>query len=218
VTDYPGRPFTRTRARLKRTLKELLDDGTGTICPELQPLADSLLAMPKPDRALNWLHNNPRLPGYLQALAHGKVPLTHDGLHSLDSWRTAAHLRDLLMACGTLPPVNRQIMLFEGWDPATPDRPRRRSRHPAAAPVRHLATTPPAARRGATRAAVAGRPQLRRRSVRPSRAAAHPARPARPGPRWAAGRRRLRHCVRELGTDRAERAAGRAADRWNLTG
>jgi len=115
VTDYPGRPFTRTRARLQRTLNELLDDGTGTVCPELQPLADSLLAMPKPDRALNWLHNNPRLPGYLQALARGKVPLTHDGLHGLDSWRTAAHLRDLLMACGALPAVDRQIMLFEGW-------------------------------------------------------------------------------------------------------
>ncbi len=115
VTDYPGRPFIRTRARLQRTLTELLDDGTGRVHPALQPLADSLLAMPKPDRALNWLHNNPRLPGYLQAPARGEVPLTHDGLHSLDSWRTAAHLRDLLMACGTLPPVDRQIMLFEGW-------------------------------------------------------------------------------------------------------
>jgi len=115
VTDYPGRPFIRTRARLQRTLTELLDDGTGRVHPALQPLADSLLAMPKPDRALNWLHNNPRLAGYLQALARGEVPLTHDGLHSLDSWRTAAHLRDLLMACGTLPPVDRQVMLFEGW-------------------------------------------------------------------------------------------------------
>lgn len=115
MTDYPGRPFTRTRARLHRRLDELLDDGTGTIRPELQPLADSLLAMPKPDRALNWLHNNPRLPGYLQALASGDIPLTHDGLHSLDSWRTAAHLRDLLMACGALPTVDRQVTLFEGW-------------------------------------------------------------------------------------------------------
>ena len=115
MTDYPGRPFTRTRARLHARLGELLDDGTGAVRPELQPLADSLLAMPKPDRALNWLHNNPRLPGYLQALARGQVPLTHDGLHSLDSWRTAAHLRDLLMACGALPPVDRQVMLFEGW-------------------------------------------------------------------------------------------------------
>ena len=53
MTDYPGRPFTRTRARLQRRLGELLDDGTGAIRPELQPLTDSLLAMPKPDRALN---------------------------------------------------------------------------------------------------------------------------------------------------------------------
>jgi hypothetical protein len=115
VTDYPGRPFTRTRARLRARLEDLLDDGSGRIRPELQPLADSLLAMPKPDRALNWLHNNPRLPGYLRALARGEVPLSHDGLHQLDSWRTAAHLRDLLMACGALPAVDRQIMLFEGW-------------------------------------------------------------------------------------------------------
>jgi hypothetical protein len=115
VSDYPGRPFTRTRARLRTRLEQLLDDGSGRIHPELQPLADSLLAMPKPDRALNWLHNNPRLPGYLQALARGEVPLTHDGLHQLDSWRTAAHLRDLLMTCGALPAVDRQIMLFERW-------------------------------------------------------------------------------------------------------
>jgi hypothetical protein len=36
-------------------------------------------------------------------------------LCSLDSWRTAAHLRDLLMACGALPTVDRQIPLFEAW-------------------------------------------------------------------------------------------------------
>lgn len=115
MSDYPDRPFTRTRARLQHRLNELLDDGTGTIRPELQPLADNLLAMPKPDRALNWLRNNPQLPGYLSALARGEIPLTHDGLHSLNSWRTAAHLRDLLMACGALPTVDRQIMLFDSW-------------------------------------------------------------------------------------------------------
>lgn len=115
MTDYPGRPFTRTRARLQQTLVDLLDDGTGGVRSELQPLADKLLAMPKPDRALNWLHNNPQLPGYLKALARGEIALSHDGLHELPSWRTAAHLRDLLMACGALPVVDRQILLFEGW-------------------------------------------------------------------------------------------------------
>jgi hypothetical protein len=115
VSDYPGRPFTRTRNRLQTTLAELLDDGTGQMRPELQPLADSLLAMPKPDRALNWLRNNPRLPTYLSSLARGHVELSHQGLHQLGSWRTIAHLRDLLMACGTLPALDRQIALFERW-------------------------------------------------------------------------------------------------------
>ena len=39
MSDYPGRPFTRTRARLRARLDELLDklldDGTGTVRPEL---------------------------------------------------------------------------------------------------------------------------------------------------------------------------------------
>lgn len=115
MSDYPDRPFVRTRARLLTRLNELLDDGTGQVRPELQPLADNLMAMPKPDRALNWLHNNPHVPSYLQGLARGEIPLTHDGLHGLTSWRTAAHLRDLLMDTGALPTIDRQITLFEGW-------------------------------------------------------------------------------------------------------
>lgn len=115
MSDYPGRPYIRTRARLQTRLTELLDDGTGQIRPELQPLADNLIAMPKPDRALYWLANNPHAPSYLQGLARGEIPLTHDGLHELTSWRTAAHLRDLLMDAGALPTVDRQITLFESW-------------------------------------------------------------------------------------------------------
>jgi hypothetical protein len=115
VSDYPARPYVRTRARLQALLDELLDDGTSQIRPELQALADNLLAMPKPDRALNWLHNNPHAGRYLQGLARGEIPLTHDGLHELTSWRTAAHLRDLLMDAGALPTVDRQITLFESW-------------------------------------------------------------------------------------------------------
>lgn len=115
MSDYPGRPFTRTRSRLQATLAELLDDGTGQVRPDLQPFADSLLAMPKPDRALNWLRNNPLLPTYLSSLARGQVELSRQGLHELGSWRTVAHLRDLLMACGTLPTLDRQITLFGRW-------------------------------------------------------------------------------------------------------
>jgi hypothetical protein len=115
VTPPPGRLYIGTRTRLAASLDELLDDGTGRIRPELVPLAERLLAMPKPDRALNWLRNNAHLRGYLRGLATGDIALTHDALHDLPSWRTAAHLRDLLMGAGALPVVDRQTTLFEAW-------------------------------------------------------------------------------------------------------
>jgi hypothetical protein len=104
-----------TRCVLHDQLTDLLDDGTGHTRPELVPLLESLHAMPQPDRGVNWLRNNHHLPGYLRGLAQGEIPLTHAALHQLPSWRTAAHLRDLLMACGALPAVDRQILLFEQW-------------------------------------------------------------------------------------------------------
>jgi hypothetical protein len=104
-----------TRCVLHDELAGMLDDGTGRTHPELVPLLESLHAMPQPDRGITWLRNNPHLPGYLRGLAQGHILLTHDGLNQLPSWRTAAHLRDLLMACGVLPHIDRQILLFEQW-------------------------------------------------------------------------------------------------------
>jgi hypothetical protein len=49
TSDYPGRPFTSTQTPLHARLHELLDDDTGDIRPELQPLAHSLPAMPELD-------------------------------------------------------------------------------------------------------------------------------------------------------------------------
>jgi hypothetical protein len=103
------------RCVLHDQLTSLLDDGTGRTRPELVPLLESLRAMPQPDRGLNWIHNNARLRGYLRGLARGDIPLSHAALHDLPSWRTAAHLRDLLMACGALPDADRRILLFEQW-------------------------------------------------------------------------------------------------------
>ncbi|MBT2235780.1 site-specific integrase [Nonomuraea sp. NEAU-A123] len=74
-----------------------------------------LIAMPNPVRGLTWITNNSRVPQYLRGLADGSIPLTHQALHELASWRTAAHLRDLLMAVGALPRLDRQILLFERW-------------------------------------------------------------------------------------------------------
>lgn len=107
--------WNHNRRKLEQRLLDLLDDGTGLTHPALARLGWEIAAMPHPDRGLNWLHNSP-LPGtYLRGLARGTIPLTHQGLHDLDSWRTSAHLRDLLMATGALPQIDRQITLFERW-------------------------------------------------------------------------------------------------------
>ena len=104
-----------TRCVLHDQLTDLLDDGTGHTRPELLPLLQSLHAMPQPDRGVMWLRNNPHLPSYLRGLARGDIALSHAALHELPSWRTAAHPRDLLMACGALPHADRRILLFEQW-------------------------------------------------------------------------------------------------------
>lgn len=100
---------------LRDRLDELLDDGTGNLSAPLVDLYWHLLAMPVPRRGRVWMENNPHVREYLRGLARGDISLTHAALHELPSWRTAAHLRDLLMAAEILPAVDRRIMLYESW-------------------------------------------------------------------------------------------------------
>lgn len=109
-----GRPPS-ARKHFGEQLRELLADGTGQLHPGLAGLYGDLVSMPEPGRGRTWLRNNPTAAQYLRGLACGDIPLTHDALHDLPSWRTAAHLRDLLMASGALPRIDRQILLFERW-------------------------------------------------------------------------------------------------------
>jgi hypothetical protein len=108
-----------TRCTLSDRLSELLDDGTGRIRPELRPLADALLAMDSPRSGLAWLEMRKGQPGSAEDLLHrlgrGEIELTHEAFHTLQPWRAAAHLRELLMACEILPRIDKQICLFERW-------------------------------------------------------------------------------------------------------
>ncbi|MEU0984814.1 hypothetical protein ABZ488_37085 [Streptomyces griseus] len=74
----------------------------------------TLLKMDRPKSRLIWLRN-PNVVRLLRGLATGTIPLTHDELHQETPWRTVAHLRDLLMDSCVLPPVDRQIMLYQRW-------------------------------------------------------------------------------------------------------
>ncbi|MFG1879515.1 hypothetical protein ACGFIV_32245 [Sphaerisporangium sp. NPDC049003] len=95
-------------------LAVLLDDGTGQINPDLKPFYDHFCAMPRPRSGILWL-TKPHVPPILRALATGQTPLTHDGLSTLTPWRSVAHVRDLLIASGVLPPADRFLILFQQW-------------------------------------------------------------------------------------------------------
>jgi hypothetical protein len=103
-----------TRCMFTDRLTELLDDGTGQIHPGLRPLFEALIAMDNPLTGLTWLYK-PYAPRFLRGLASGEIALTHEAFHQLEPWRAAAHLRELLMSCGLLPAVDKQLLLFERW-------------------------------------------------------------------------------------------------------
>ena len=102
------------RCTLTDQLAVALDDGSGRVNPALLPLLKALTAMDKPRAGLIWLQN-PKVPQLLSDLATGRIPLTHQGLHAVASWRTAAYLRDLLMTCGVLPTIDKQLVHYETW-------------------------------------------------------------------------------------------------------
>lgn len=108
-----------SRCTFADELTELLDDGTGRVQPELVPLVEHLLAMNNPRSGLSWLNpgkGKERTPAdLLRELARGEIALTHEAFHTLQPWRAAAHLRELLTACGVLPMIDKQICAFERW-------------------------------------------------------------------------------------------------------
>lgn len=102
------------RCVLAERLHELLDDGSGSIRPELLSLFDMLRQMSRPWGGITWA-KLPHVQRNLLALARGHVPLTHEGLSQLMPWRSVAYLRDLLVQCGVLPPADRHLLLFQRW-------------------------------------------------------------------------------------------------------
>jgi len=107
------------RCTLADLVAEVLDDGSGRIRPELVPLAESLIAMNSPLSGLKWLRTDHRRArsarDLLRRLARGEIELTHEAFHVLQPWRAAAHIRELLMSCGILPPIDKRVCSLERW-------------------------------------------------------------------------------------------------------
>ena len=87
---------------------------TAAVHPPLAPLMAAVVAMPEPKNGLSWLRSQ-QVQQLLRDLATGRLPLTDEALHELPNWRTVAHLRDLLMACGILPTVDKQLLHAQTW-------------------------------------------------------------------------------------------------------
>jgi hypothetical protein len=102
------------RCTLSDRLTILLDDGTGRANPALTPLANALLDAPSPKTRLLWIRST-QVQQLLRDLATGALPMTHDALGAHPSRRTVAYLRDLLMTCGLLPTVDKQLLHVETW-------------------------------------------------------------------------------------------------------
>ena len=72
--------------------------------------------MDRPRSGIRWL-SRPEPQGILRALARGQVRLTHEGVHTLPPVKSSIYVRDLMVACGILAPVDRFLFLFEQWWP-----------------------------------------------------------------------------------------------------
>jgi hypothetical protein len=102
------------RCTLTDRMTAALNDETGRLAPALVPLFELVCGMNTPRTGLHWL-DNPQVPQLLRGLASGQIPLTHQALHELPNWRTVAYLRDLLISCGVLPLVDKQLLHFQTW-------------------------------------------------------------------------------------------------------
>ncbi|HEU5472738.1 MAG TPA: hypothetical protein VFV67_18985 [Actinophytocola sp.] len=104
------------RCRLHDLAAERLDDGTGTVRPDLQPLVAVLASCYKtpPGSRLAWL-NLGRTKQLLAALATGRVAVDHAALDVYPDQRSIPYLRALLVAAGCLPDLDRAMHNFETW-------------------------------------------------------------------------------------------------------
>jgi hypothetical protein len=96
------------------TVARLLDDGSGAIAAPLKPLADALAAAASPAAVLEWL-DQPHIRDLPTCLAAGKLALTHEALDGWPRPRAVFYLRDLLVNCGALPAVDKQLHEFQAW-------------------------------------------------------------------------------------------------------
>ncbi|MFJ6686813.1 hypothetical protein [Streptomyces werraensis] len=100
------------RCTLKQRLHELLVDGTGSINPKLQSFHEALADTERAGTAMRWLSKG-IVSTVLSDLGSGRRPLTHEALDELPEGKVVEHIRSVLVATGTLPPRDEQMVRLE---------------------------------------------------------------------------------------------------------
>ena len=111
----PGRLHAGRCARctVDRRLRALLNDENGQIRPELQALYQSLATSERPATVAAWLDKS-AAPAILRGL-QARSELTHQVLDELPAGKPVEHLRSVLVAIGTLPARDEQMIRLERW-------------------------------------------------------------------------------------------------------
>lgn len=77
-------------------------------------LLEAIVGQRRPRSALIWLRN-PDVKRLLTGLARRQLELTHATFDADPAPRTAMHLRELLVQHGSLPQIDRTIVVFQNW-------------------------------------------------------------------------------------------------------
>ena len=102
------------RCTLGDRVRQLLADENGVVAPELQSLQQALAGAQRPATVLNWLRRS-AAADVLTDLGRGIRLLSHDALDELAGGKTVEHLRSVLVATGTLPERDEQLVRLERW-------------------------------------------------------------------------------------------------------
>jgi hypothetical protein len=100
---------------------DVLTGPGGRVPARLQPLADGLVSMSRPQSGVVWLRRSVTTRTILQDLAHGRLPCSHAALDAAGADRAVEYLRCLLVRYGVLPPRDRRLADFQRWAAAKLD-------------------------------------------------------------------------------------------------
>ncbi len=101
------------RCRVQRRVGELLGDDNGHIRPELNALYQALISTERPATVASWFDKS-AAPEILRRLKTSNQ-LNHEDLDALPEGKPVEHLRSVLVAVGTLPPRDEQMVRLERW-------------------------------------------------------------------------------------------------------